>query len=100
MFECSGVDIDFFHENKVLSSCRMQIQFRIRVNVKLGPDRKKKQHFGSTAQLLDVLQIVIKSMAGGSLSIFLQSGWTILDVKKHIGPRLGLDPVRESPWLS
>jgi len=32
-------------------------------------------------------------MNGGSLSIFLQSGWTILDVKKHIGPRLGLDPV-------
>lgn len=37
-------------------------------------------------------QIVIKSMNGGSLSIFLQSGWTILDVKKHIGPRLGLEP--------
>lgn len=37
-------------------------------------------------------QVFIKSVNGGSISVFLQAGWTIRDVKSHISPKLKLPP--------
>ncbi|XP_023336110.1 E3 ubiquitin-protein ligase parkin [Eurytemora carolleeae] len=37
-------------------------------------------------------QVVVKSINGSSLVIFLQQGWTIRQVKEHISPKLNLPP--------
>jgi len=37
-------------------------------------------------------QVFVKSINGESISIFLEPGWTVRDVKRHISPKLKLSP--------